>query len=96
MIAADLIGEKRDALIAVAERYGARNVRVFGSAARGEAGPQSDVDLLVRMDPGVTIFQHFALQRELENLLGRKVDVVSERALRPRFRERVLKEALPL
>jgi hypothetical protein len=96
MTAADFIGDKKALLLEIAARHGAHDVRVFGSVARGEAGPESDLDLLVRMDVGVGLLQHFALQRELESLLGRKVDIVSERALRPRYRDRVLREALPL
>jgi len=62
--------------------------------ARGEADPESDVDFLVKPGPGVTLLKQAALIRELEELLGRKVDVVSERGLRPRIRDRILKEAV--
>lgn len=96
MTTVELLGAKRGDLLRIAERYGARDVRIFGSIARGEAGPESDVDLLVRLDPGVTLLRHAALVRELESLLGRKVDVVSERGLRPRVREQVLRDAVPL
>ncbi|HEY5999539.1 MAG TPA: nucleotidyltransferase family protein [bacterium] len=96
MTVAELLGTKRAEVLRIAERYGARNIRVFGSLARGEAGPDSDVDLLVQLDPGVTLLKHAALVRELEALLGRKVDVVSERGLRPRVRERVLRDAVPV
>lgn len=96
MTVAELLGAKRDDLLRIAGHYGARDIRVFGSLARGEAGPESDVDLLVKLDPGVTLFKHAALVRELEALLGRKVDVVSERGLRPRVREQVLRDAVPL
>jgi predicted nucleotidyltransferase len=71
-------------------------VRVFGSVARGEAGPESDVDFLVRLEPGTTLLDHAALVRELESLLDRKVEVISERALRVRIRDRVLQEAVPI
>lgn len=91
-----MLSAKREELLRIAARYGAGDVRVFGSIARGEAGPESDVDLLVRLAPGVTLLKHAALVRELEALLGRKVDVVSERGLRPRVRDRVLREAVPL
>jgi predicted nucleotidyltransferase len=91
-----LLKEKREDILRIATRYGARNVRVFGSVARGEAMPQSDVDFLVELEPGVTLLRHAAMVRELENLLGRKVDVVSERALRERIRNRVLQEAVPV
>jgi len=90
--AASVLAAKRDEVLAIAARYGVRNVRVFGSVARGEDHEDSDVDLLVQLDPGVTLLRPAALERELEALLGRKVDVVSERALRPRLRDEVLRE----
>ena len=87
---------KREAILRIASRHGARQVRVFGSVARGESEAGSDVDLLVRLDPGVTLLQHAALARELSALLGCSVDVISERGLRPSLRESVLQEAVPL
>lgn len=96
MTISDVLGNSREELLRIADRHGARDIRVFGSLARGEAGPESDVDLLVKLDPGVTLLKHAALVRELEALLGRKVDVVSERGLRPRVREQVLRGAVPL
>lgn len=96
MEATELLGERREALLRIAAAHGARNVRVFGSAARGEAGPDSDLDLLVELEPGVTLLRHAAMARELTALLGRPVHVVSDRGLRPRVRERVLREAQPL
>ena len=80
----------------IAKKHGATNVRVFGSVVRGETGPESDIDFLVRLDPGVTLLNHAALVRELQDLLGRKVEVVSERGLRLRIRNRVLREAVPV
>ncbi len=88
--------ERREEIVRTAADYGAHHVRVFGSVARGDAGPDSDLDLLVQFEPGATLLSHAALVRELEALLGRKVDVVSERALRPKLRERVLREAVSL
>ena len=96
MTLTEVLADKREDLLRIAERYGARDVRVFGSLARGEAGPESDVDLLVKLAPGVTLLKHAALVRELEALLGRRVDLVSERALRPRVRASVLRDAVPL
>ena len=90
------IAEKRAEILRVAAAHGARNIRVFGSVARGEASGESDLDLLVDFDPGRSLLDHAALQIELEKLLGRRVDVASERGLRPRLRERVLREARPL
>jgi predicted nucleotidyltransferase len=72
------------------------DVRVFGSVARGEDGPDSDVDFLVRFVRGTTLFDQAGLIVELEHLLGRNVDVVSERGLKERIRDRVLGEATPL
>jgi predicted nucleotidyltransferase len=77
----ELLKSKRQEILALAARHGARNVRVFGSAARGEAGPESDLDILVEMEPGTSLMDHIALMQDLEDLLGRKVDVVSDKAL---------------
>jgi hypothetical protein len=92
----DLRRTKRTEILAVAARHGARNVRVFGSLARGEADERSDIDLLVDMDPGRSLMDHADLWLDLNAALGCKVDVASERALKPRVRERVLREAVPL
>lgn len=92
----ELLKARRDEILAIAEHHGASNVRVFGSVARGDAGPDSDVDLLVDLEHGRTLFDHGQLQVDLESLLGRKVDVVTERGLRSHLRARVLEEAVPL
>jgi len=92
----ELLKAKRREILAIAARHGARNLRVFGSVARGEAGPESDLDLLVEMDPDKSLMDHVALMQDLEDLLQRKVDVVSERALHWYIRDRVLAEATPL
>jgi predicted nucleotidyltransferase len=96
MGALERLRARKDEVIQAAARHGAREVRVFGSVARGEAGPASDVDILVRLDAGRSLLDHARLQAELEALLGCKVDVASERGLRPRVRERVLAEAIAL
>lgn len=88
--------EKREEILRLCETYGARNLRVFGSVARGEADAQSDVDFLVEMEPGRSLFDLGGLQYELERLLGRPVDVVTERGLKARVQEGVLREAVPL
>jgi uncharacterized protein len=92
----ELLGAYRGAVLEIASRHGARNVRIFGSTARGEATPASDVDVLVTMDKGRSLLDLCALGNELEDLLQRKVDVVTEPALSPHMRERILREALPL
>jgi hypothetical protein len=92
----ELLKAKRQEILAIAARHGARNIRVFGSVARGEAGPESDIDILVEMDSGKSLLDHVALMQDLEDLLQRKVDVVSEKALHWYIRDRVLAEAAPL
>jgi len=92
----DIIEKKRDEILNIASRHGASRVRVFGSVSRSEAGPESDIDFLVELEPGRTLLDHAALYLELKQLLGREVDVVTEKGLRPGIRERVLKEAVPL
>ncbi len=87
---------RRAEILRIAARHGARNVRLFGSAARGSADDQSDVDLLVDMEPGRSLLDMGGFLMDLRELLGRDVDVVTERGLRPRIRERVLREAVPL
>ena len=82
--------------MALAERHGAHNVRVFGSLARGQANPESDVDLVVDFERGRSLMDHGELMMDLEEVLGCRVDVVSERGLRDRFRARVLADAVPL
>ena len=90
---AALLGEKKKEIREIAAKHGARNVRVFGSVARGEARPDSDVDFLVDMEPGRTLLDLGGLLMDLRDLLGRQVDVVIEHGLKPRIRDRVLKEA---
>lgn len=88
--------EKREEILRLCAKHGARNVRLFGSIVRGEADAQSDIDFLVEMEPGRSLFDIGGLQYELERLLGCSVDVVTERGLKARIRDRVLREALPL
>ncbi len=92
----DLLKSRREEILRIAAKHGARNVRIFGSVARGEADSKSDIDLLVELRRGTTLLSHAALVQELEELLGIKVDVVSERGLRDRVRERVLREAVAI
>ena len=86
----------RESILAIARKYGAHDVRIFGSVARGDAGESSDLDLIVRFDPDRTLFDHGALIMDLRDLLGVKVDVISEAGMRERFRNYVMKEAIPL
>ncbi len=92
----ELLQSKRDEILRIAAKHGAHNVRVFGSVARGEADEESDVDFLVEMESGRSLFDLGGLLIDLENLLGRHVDVVTERGLKPRIRTRVLNEAVAL
>ena len=91
-----LLKDKREDILRVAARHGARNVRVFGSAARGEAGAGSDVDLLVDAGTDRTPFFPGGLVVDLEDLLGCRVDIVTENGLHWYIREQVLGEAVPL
>ena len=92
----ELLREKRNEILRLAAQHGAYNVRIFGSVARGEAGPESDIDFLVDMEQDRSLLDSAALLADLEDLLGCSVDVATERALRPRIRQRVLDEARPL
>jgi uncharacterized protein len=92
----ELLQSKRAEILAIAARHGARNVRVFGSFARGEAHPGSDVDLLVQMEPGRSLLDLSALHQDLRDLLGREVDLVTEASLYWLLRRRILREATPL
>ncbi len=94
---ADIIGEHRDEIVRIAARHGASNIRVFGSAVRGEATSESDLDLLVTWDYArMTAWGSAGMWEELEALLGRPVDITSERGLNPFIRDQVLAEAVPL
>jgi len=92
----ELLQSKREDILCIAARYGAYNVRIFGSVARGEADSESDIDLLVNMEPGCSLLDLSGFLMDLEEMLGRKVDVVIENGLRDRIRDRVLKEAIAL
>ncbi len=87
---------RRDEIIAVAKRYGASNLRIFGSVARGDVNETSDVDFLVHFETGRSLFDQGGLLMDLRQLLGVDVDVVSEGALTGRFGQIVRKEAVPL
>jgi predicted nucleotidyltransferase len=91
-----LLQVKRQEILALAARQGARSLQVFGSFARGEAHAGSDIDFLVELSPGATLIDLGALQMDLQDVLGRKVDVVEPDALHWSIRERILREAVPL
>jgi uncharacterized protein len=92
----EVLKEKRDDILRTAKRHGAENIRIFGSVARGEADQESDLDLLVDMEPGRSLLDLGGLWSDLNALLGMKVDVFTEKTLKKRVRERAVKEAVPL
>lgn len=92
----ELVQEEREDILQVAAQRGARNVRLFGSVARAESVTGSDVDFLVDLDPDRSLFDLAGLVLDLEDLLGCKVDVVTEDALYWLLRRRILREARPL
>jgi hypothetical protein len=96
MTASELLRRHRAEVLRLADEYGATDIRVFGSVARGEADESSDIDLLVRMEPGRSVFDIGGLLMDLEALLGRRVDIVTERGLRPRIRAQVVRDAVPI
>lgn len=87
------ITSKRNEIAQIAKQYGATNIRVFGSVARGNADDASDIDFIVDLEKGRSLLDLGGLLMDLQKLLGRSVDVVTEKGLKPRIRERVLSEA---
>lgn len=96
MTSYEILKSRRDDILRLAAAHGARNLRVFGSVARGEADETSDVDFLVELEPGRTLLDLGGLLMDLRELLDRNVDVVTEASLKARIRDRVLREARPL
>ena len=96
MDAEKLLKEKRQAIMALADKHGSHSMRVFGSVARGDSGPKSDVDLLVKMEDGRSLLDLSAMTFDLRELLGVNVDVVSEDGLYWLLRRKILREAMPL
>jgi predicted nucleotidyltransferase len=92
----ELRRSKREKLLSIAAPHGARNVRVFGSVARGDSSGSSDIDLLVELEPGRTLMDLGGLLMAVEQEMGTAVDIATERMLRPEVRDRVLAEAVPL
>jgi uncharacterized protein len=91
-----VLNEKRSEISRSAARHGVSDVRIFGSVARGEEGPQSDVDFLVTLESGHTLLDLGGFLMDMQDLFGRKVDVVTEKSIHWYIRDRVLKEAVPL
>lgn len=92
----EVLKNKRAEILRLAAKHGAHNLRLFGSVARGEARPDSDIDLLIDLDPDRSLLDRIGLKHDLEDLLGRKVDVMTEKALHYYIRARVLKQAVAL
>ena len=91
---ADVIRQRRDKIVQLADKYGAKNIRIFGSFARGDNNSESDADFLVNMEG--SLLRRIAFMQDLEDLLGRNVDVVTEKSVHWYVRERIMKEAVPL
>lgn len=91
-----LLKARRKEILRIAASHGAGNVRIFGSLTRGEGGPSSDLDVLVKLSPNRTLLDIVAIKQDLEDLLGFKVDVVTEGSISPYIREEVLKNAVSL
>ena len=92
----ELLGQKRAEILSLAAKYGASDIRIFGSVARGTADTDSDIDFLVDLEPGRSLFDLGGLLTDLQQLLGRNVDVITPAGLRPKFRRRVLEQAVAL
>jgi hypothetical protein len=91
-----LLIEKRDDIRAIASKHGAFNIRIFGSVVRGEASLDSDIDFLIDAGPTTSSWFPAGLILDLEEILGRRVEVVTEKALNPYIRDSILREAIPL
>lgn len=92
----EVLRRVRPEILELASRHGARNVRVFGSIARGDDRPDSDIDFLVDVEPGRTLLDVIALEQDLHELLGRRVDVLTDGGLSPYLQRRILAEAASL
>jgi len=87
---------RRKEILQIASRHGAQNLRIFGSQVKGTARKDSDIDILVEFEEGHSLLDRIALIHDLQDLLGMKVDVVTEKALHPVIRDQILQEAVPL
>ncbi|MBN1323355.1 MAG: nucleotidyltransferase family protein [Methanotrichaceae archaeon] len=95
-ISIEMLAKRRSEILSLASSHGAKNVRIFGSVARGDFKEGSDLDLLVEMEPGRSLLDLVGLWQDLEDLLGVKVDVITEGGLSPHLHERIHREARPL
>jgi predicted nucleotidyltransferase len=96
LVLSEIIKNKREEIIRIAQSYGARNLRLFGSLARGEGTGKSDIDLLIDLSPRTSLLDIIAIKQEIEELTGCKVDLVTPASLSPYIRNQVLKDAVPL
>ena len=88
------VENKRVEILRIAGRYGATNIRIFGSTARGEGGPESDIDLLIDLEAGRRLLDLIAIKQDLQDLLGCEVDVVTEAAISPLIRDEIIHQAV--
>lgn len=93
---AEIIKMRREEILEIAKKYGAENVRIFGSVPRGEANSKSDLDLLIELKSGRTILDIIAIKQDVEDLIGLKVDVVTTNSISPYIKDEVLKKAVNL
>ncbi len=91
-----ILADKREDILRLAQQYGATRLRIFGSVVRGTATEQSDIDFLVAFEPDRSLLDLIGFKQDLQDLLGRKIDVVSEGGLSPYLKDRILREAQPL
>lgn len=91
-----MLKQKREEILYLAAQHGASNIRIFGSVARNEEREDSDIDFLVDMESDRSLLDRIGLIQDLEDLLGRKVDVATVKGLRESFRERIITQAIPL
>ncbi|NEP89613.1 MAG: nucleotidyltransferase family protein [Okeania sp. SIO2C2] len=92
----EILQQKREEILHLAAQHGASNIRIFGSVARNEEREDSDIDFLVDMESDRSLLDRIGLIQDLEDLLGRKVDVATVKGLRESFRERIISQAIPL
>lgn len=95
-VSSQLLKDRREEILGIITRHGGGNARVFGSVARGKTHPDSDLDLLITLDPKRSLIDVIAIKQDLEDLLGCRVDVVTEAAISPYIREQVLQSAVAL